>query len=150
MLLTKPGLRSLFRPVFDLNLCDGCGRCAEECSFNEIRLETRGGRKIPVANGRSCGACHRCEYTCPLGAVNIEEKKMALREHGLWQREKIHRIHLQAASGSIALTGMGAETEIPVYWDHLLFNACQVTILPLIPRGNRWRRLLTWGKKRSH
>ncbi len=149
MLLTKPGLRSQFRPVFDLDICNGCGQCAEECSFNEIRMETRGDKKIPVANGRSCGACHRCEYTCPLGAIDIVEKKMALREHGLWQRDKIHRIHLQAASGSVALTGMGAETKVPVYWDHLLFNACQVTNPSIDPQRERMETITWLGKKPS-
>lgn len=147
MLLTKPGLRSLFRPVFDLKVCDGCGQCAEECSFNEIRMEIAGNKKIPVANGRSCGACHRCEYTCPLGAITIREKKMALREHGLWQREQIHRIHLQAASGSVALTGMGAETEVPVYWDRLLFNACQVTNPSIDPQREPMETETFLGRK---
>ena len=42
--ISTPGLRAVFRH-FDLELCDGCGICAEQCSFNEIRLETRRGKK---------------------------------------------------------------------------------------------------------
>lgn len=144
---TSPGLRSIFRPVFNLELCDGCGICAEQCSFNEIRLETREGKKIPVANGRSCGACHRCEYTCPLGAINISENKLAIRPHGLWQSGDVNRLHLQAASGSVALTGLGADTTVPVYWDRLLFNACQVTNPSIDPQREPMETVTYLGRK---
>ena len=145
--ISTPGLRAVFRPVFDLELCDGCGICAEQCSFNEIRLETRRGKKVPVANGRSCGACHRCEYTCPLGAISIMENKLALRPHGLWQSRDVNRLHLQAASGSVALTGMGADTDVPVYWDRLLFNACQVTNPSIDPQREPMETVTCLGRK---
>ncbi|RJX26190.1 MAG: FMN-binding glutamate synthase family protein [Dethiobacter sp.] len=145
--ITLPGLRSVFRPVFDLELCDGCGICAEQCSFNEIRLETRRGKKVPGANGRSCGACHRCEYTCPLGAISIVENKMALRGHGLWQSQDVNRVHLQAASGSVALTGLGADTNVPIYWDRLLFNACQVTNPSIDPQREPMETITYLGRK---
>ncbi len=145
--LTSPGLRSLFRPRFDLEKCDGCGICAEQCSFNEIRMENRGGSVIPAANNRSCGACHRCEYTCPYGAIEIEEKKMALRQHGVWKAGEVHRAHLQAASGSVALTGLGAETNVPLLWDQLLFNACQVTNPSIDPQREPMETVTYLGRK---
>lgn len=147
MPVSLPGLRSMFRPVFNLDLCDGCGICAEQCSFNEIRMETKRGKKVPAANNRSCGACHRCEYTCPNRAINIEENKMAIRSHGLWQPQDVNRIHLQAASGAVALTGLGAGTGIPVYWDRLLFNACQVTNPSIDPQREPMETDTYLGKK---
>ena len=147
--ITSPGLRSSYRPAFSLELCDGCGVCAEQCSFNEIRMEPRGGKTIPVANGRACGACHRCEYTCPQQAITIEEKPIAARAHGVWKSADMHRVQLQAASGSVALTGMGAETDQKKYWDHLLFNACQVTNPSIDPQREPMELRTYLGRKRE-
>ena len=145
--MTTPGLRSYFRPQFDRECCDGCGQCAEECSFNEIRMETRAGKKLPFANGRSCGACHRCELICPRGAIRIAEDKMALRRHGVWQTDAVNRVHLQAASGAVALTGLGADTGVPVYFDRLLFNACQVTNPSIDPQREVMETVTYLGRK---
>ncbi|MEW5921188.1 MAG: glutamate synthase-related protein [Bacillota bacterium] len=145
--VNTPGLRSHFRPLFDREYCDGCGQCAMECSFNEIRMETRAGRKIPVANGRSCGACHRCALTCPRGAVRIVAEGMALRPHGVWQADAVNRVHLQAASGAVALTGLGADTNVPVYFDRLLFNACQVTNPAIDPQRELMETVTYLGRK---
>jgi glutamate synthase domain-containing protein 2 len=145
--LEQPGLRSLFRPVFDHNRCDGCGECVRQCTFNEIRLEPRGDSKLPAANGRSCGACHRCELTCPRDAIYIEERPLALRQHGLWKSSDFTRVHLQAASGAVALTGFGAETDLPAYWDRLVFNACQVTKPSIDPQREPMETITYLGRK---
>ena len=145
--ITTPGLRSQFRPYFDREFCDGCGQCAEECSFNEICMETRAGKKIPIANGRSCGACHRCELTCPRAAIRIKGEPMALRPHGVWQGDVVNRVHLQAASGAVALTGLGADTGVPVYFDRLLFNACQVTNPSIDPQREVMETVTYLGRK---
>ena len=142
-----PGLQSFFRPVFDLERCDGCGICAKQCSFNEIRMEARGDKKIPVANRKACGACHRCEYTCPLDAIEIVEKKMCIRDNGLWKNSDVHRLHLQAKSGSVALTGMGSDSDVKVYWDNLLFNACQVTNPSIDPQREPMEMVTYLGRK---
>ncbi|MEW5785564.1 MAG: glutamate synthase-related protein [Bacillota bacterium] len=145
--IEQPGLRSLFRPLFDLDRCDGCGECALQCTFNEIRMEPRGDKKLPAANGHACGACHRCEVTCPRGAIYIEERPLALRHHGLWKTTDITRIHLQAASGAVALTGFGAETAVPTYWDRLVFNACQVTNPSIDPQREPMETITYLGRK---
>ncbi|MDW7652159.1 MAG: glutamate synthase-related protein [Bacillota bacterium] len=145
--IEQPGLRSLFRPVFDLDLCDGCGECAVQCTFNEIRIEPRKERKIPTAGGRACGACHRCEVMCPRGAIHIEERSVALRSHGVWKQTDMTRVHLQSASGAVALTGFSAETAIPSYWDRLLFNACQVTNPSIDPQREPMETTTYLGRK---
>ncbi len=145
--IPSPGLRSVFRPSFNMELCDGCGECAQQCSFNEIRMETKAGKKLPMANGRSCGACHRCEYTCPRGAITITENNFHLRDHGLWGVNAVHRIHLQSSSGSVALTGLGADTDVPVYFDRLLFNACQVTNPSIDPQREAMETVTYMGQK---
>ena len=144
---TKPGLRSNYRPTFDLALCDGCGQCAEECTFNEIKMVPQGDKKIPKANRMACGACHRCDVMCPRGAIRIVEDPFATRPHGIWTPQHIHRAHLQAASGSVALTGFGAESTIPVLWDKMLFNACQVTNPSIDPQREPMETITYLGRK---
>lgn len=145
--INQPGLRSLFRPVFDLTLCDGCGECAVQCTFNEIRMEPRGEKKVPAASSKSCGACHRCEVMCPRGAIFIEERPLALRSNGIWKQNDVSRVHLQAASGAVALAGLGADTAVPTYWDRLMFNACQVTNPSIDPQREPMETTTYLGRK---
>ncbi len=145
--LDQPGPQSLFKPVFDLDRCDGCGECALQCTFNEIRIEPRGDRKIPTANRRSCGACHRCEVTCPRQAIYIEERPLALRRHGIWKSSDLKRVHQQSASGAVNLTGFGSETDLPSYWDRLVFNACQVTNPSIDPQREPMETITVLGRK---
>ncbi|MDY6854226.1 MAG: glutamate synthase-related protein [Thermodesulfobacteriota bacterium] len=143
----SPGLRSTFRPAFDLELCDGCGQCACECTFNEIKMVPYKEEVVPIANRRACGACHRCEVMCPKGAIQIVEDAFVIRPHGVWSPQHIHRAHLQAASGSVALTGFGAETSVPVFWDKMLFNACQVTNPSIDPQREPMETITYLGRK---
>ncbi len=145
--IDQPGQHSLFQPVFDFELCDGCGECALQCTFNEIRIEPRGDRKVPVANRQSCGACHRCEVTCPRHAIEIVEKPLALRKHGVWKTTDLKRVHQQSSSGAVNLTGFGSETDLPTYWDQLVFNACQVTNPSIDPQREPMETVTTLGRK---
>lgn len=44
-----------------------------------------------------------------------------------WTEAHIRNILKQAESGGMILTGMGSDMPYPIIWDHLLFDACQVT-----------------------
>ncbi len=143
----QPGSRSTYRPVFDLDLCDGCGQCAVECTFNEIKMVPHGNKTIPVANRLACGACHRCDIMCPRQAIRIVEDPLVTRPHGVWSSSHIQRAHLQAASGSVALTGFGAETALPIFWDKILFNACQVTNPSIDPQREPMETITYLGRK---
>lgn len=142
-----PGTRSFFYPHFFRDYCDGCGECAIQCTFNEIRMERKGDDRYPVANLRSCGACHRCAYTCPRQAIEIKERQFNLRPHDLWNNEEVHRIHVQSSSGAVTLTGMGSGKPIPRYFDSLLFNACQVTNPAIDPQREPMETVTYLGKK---
>ena len=117
------GLNSLFKPEFNYELCNGCAQCARECSFNEIKIILKNGEKLPAANQSSCGACHRCELTCPKRAITIVDRPFPLRANKLWDYKSVNRVHLQAASGAVILTGMGADNDLPNYFDRITFNA---------------------------
>jgi glutamate synthase domain-containing protein 2 len=110
-------------------------------------MEPRGEKKIPAASGLACGACHRCEATCHRGAIYVAERPLGLRPHGVWKQADLTRVHLQAASGAVALTGFGADTPVPVYWDRLLFNACQVTNPSIDPQREPMETVTHLGRK---
>ena len=122
------------RPHFDLDLClfgEGCAECAKQCSWGEIRLEpVRVGEEIkhrPVANWKACGACYRCVKYCPAGAIHIEQVPME-PTHRYWTSVFTTRVWRQAGdTGGVLLTGSGADGPQTRYFDHLMFDACQVT-----------------------
>jgi len=84
---------------------------------------------------------------CPRGAIRIVEDPFVTRPHGIWTPQHINRAHLQASTGSVALTGFGAETNLPVLWDKLLFNACQVTNPSIDPQREPMETITCLGRK---
>src|SRR3989338_2594590 len=44
-----------------------------------------------------------------------------------WTSDVISDIKKQAETGSVLIAGMGTDKAYPVYWDHILLDACQVT-----------------------
>jgi len=128
-----------FVPVFDLARCTRCGLCAKACSWGEIRLvveSVKDGKPvtIPVANRSSCGACHYCEKQCPEEAISIVETPF-VSSHAYWRKHQknIWRQADPAEPGHVLLMSSGADSEAISYFDHLHFDACQVTNPPIDP-----------------
>lgn len=124
-----------FHPEFDLERCDyrnGCTICAHECSFGEIGVKPVKGPdgtvlNRPWANLSSCGACQRCVKMCPRNAIHIECVPMHT-SHAYWTPEYVNAIWRQSGSrGGILLVGNGATGPQKRYFDHMMFDACQVT-----------------------
>ncbi|HON77254.1 MAG TPA: glutamate synthase-related protein [Spirochaetota bacterium] len=124
-----------FHPEFDLERCDyesGCDICARECSFGEISRKPVKGKDgnvyyRPWANLTSCGACQRCVKMCPGDAIHITRSTMHTG-HNYWTDEYVNSIWKQAGSeGGVLLVGNGSTGPQRRYFDHLLFDACQVT-----------------------
>lgn len=124
-----------FHPVFDMERCDcgnGCSICAHECSFGEISLRPVKGRdgiviNRPWANMSSCGSCQRCVKMCPHNAITIVKQPMHTG-HNYWTHEYTSNIWRQAQEkGGVLLVGNGATGPQKRYFDHLMFDACQVT-----------------------
>jgi len=64
---------------------------------------------------------------CPRDSITIEEKPVDYRSHPLWTRESREAIYNQARTGRIVLAGMGNASDLPIIFDRLLLDACQVT-----------------------
>jgi glutamate synthase domain-containing protein 2 len=128
-----------YMPVFDLARCTRCGVCAAACTWGEIRLVPErmdNGRvlSVPVANRSSCGACHYCERQCPEEAIAIVETPFA-STHNYWRRdqENMWRQVDPNHPGHVLLVSTGADSDQISYFDHLMFDACQVTNPPIDP-----------------
>ncbi|HNR87947.1 MAG TPA: glutamate synthase-related protein [Spirochaetota bacterium] len=124
-----------FYPEFDMERCDcanGCTICSRECSFGEIsQRPVRGADgKVyyrPWANKAACGACQRCAKMCPHGAITIRRAPMHT-SHDYWTTDYVNNIWKQSGNeGGVLLVGNGATGPQRRYFDHLMFDACQVT-----------------------
>ncbi len=55
----------------DKEKCVGCGRCADECPGDVIRMDPEG--KLPYNKYKNdCWYCGVCEQECPVGAAKME------------------------------------------------------------------------------
>lgn len=63
-------LRSLIARV-DSNLCIGCGRCEEVCSYRAITYNFKKNKPIVAeVDHNSCASCSACVSVCPTGAIS--------------------------------------------------------------------------------
>lgn len=104
------------------NHCVQCKKCVKECSFGALTFTDR-----IVANHGACVACHRCVCSCPVEAITVVKNPMAYRENTYWTPDHMRNIYKQANSGGKLLTSCGCDRPYPVFWDHILLDACQVT-----------------------
>jgi formate hydrogenlyase subunit 6/NADH:ubiquinone oxidoreductase subunit I len=68
----KPELSDNFRgePVFDFDLCIGCGLCSRDCPTKAIEMVQGDGKKrLPQLNLSKCVFCYQCAETCPKKAI---------------------------------------------------------------------------------
>jgi len=126
-------------PVFDYTRCTRCGLCAAACTWGEIRLvpeRVENGKPVnkPVANLSSCGGCHYCERQCPEEAIIIREIPF-VSSHRYWRgdQKNLWRQADPSSPGHVLLISTGADSELISYFDHLMFDACQVTNPPIDP-----------------
>jgi len=106
----------------DQEICRKCRRCVLNCSFGAISFQER----VTLENEK-CVACQRCAAFCPEGAITILKNPLAFKENYNWSEEIRKNIWRQAESGGMLLVGMGNPKPYPIYWDHMLIDACQVT-----------------------
>lgn len=59
-------------PVFDLEKCVSCGKCADVCAFNAIAFI----RKRPKLMGGICHSCGGCVLACGEGAISEGEREI--------------------------------------------------------------------------
>lgn len=117
--------QSEFEIERDKNKCISCQVCVRQCS-NDVHEYDSDGDTI-YSDDIKCVGCHRCESLCPTGALKIKDREAQFRTNYNWTTAHLKNIYKQADSGGVLLTGMGCDKPYTVYWDHILFNASQVT-----------------------
>ncbi|MFA5646278.1 MAG: ATP-binding protein [Candidatus Ratteibacteria bacterium] len=60
------------KPRVDLELCDGCGKCAEACHYQAIAVVKK---KVLIFN-ELCHSCGVCTYVCPQKAISEHPEKI--------------------------------------------------------------------------
>ncbi len=62
------------RVLLDEAICNGCGRCAEICPVDVLRMNTDGKLAI-VAYPDDCSGCHFCVQECPVHCIEIDDRR---------------------------------------------------------------------------
>ena len=114
-----------FRIVRDHDRCIACQVCVRQCA-NDIHAYDVDDDWVFSDESR-CVACHRCVTLCPTHALTIRRTALDFRANANWTAERITSIYKQAQTGGILLTGMGCDSPYPIYFDHMVLNASQVT-----------------------
>lgn len=80
-------------PTVDDSLCLGCGRCADACPYDVIRMAMApDGLCLAVIDGQACRSCGTCVGACPVQAV----------DQPLWDRDSLARA-ASVRGGHVAL-----------------------------------------------
>lgn len=115
----------------DESRCTHCHLCERQCSYG-VHVWDEKTKRI-LRNSHLCVGCHRCAAMCPQQCLNIRLNDPGYRPNALWTPQIIRNIVRQAESGGVLLSGSGSPTPKPIYWDHLLLDASQVTNPPIDP-----------------
>lgn len=69
----KKQLRNLAgsRPVLLPEGCISCGRCAQVCPPQSLKMKEVKGKKIPVFDLDNCIRCYCCQEHCPKGTIEV-------------------------------------------------------------------------------
>lgn len=114
-----------FVVVRDDEKCVVCQTCVRMCANDVYAYDPE--TDSVVFDSSKCAGCHFCEGICPSGALTIKRNPSEFRGNANWSTEVIKNITRQAETGGVLLTGMGCDKPYPIYWDHILLNASQVT-----------------------
>ena len=143
--------RWLVQPEFqverDPDRCIQCEVCVRQCA-NDVH-EFDADDRCVYSDNTNCVGCHRCATLCPTNALTIRRTQMQFTDHGNWSASALRNIYRQAEDGGVLLAGMGNDAHLPVYWDHMLLNASQVTNPSIDPLREPMELLTYLGRKPS-
>ena len=105
--------------------CIRCEVCVRQCGFEGHTYYPEDDEV--ESEDEKCVGCHRCVSLCPTGALTIKQNPLDFRGNANWTPNMIKNLYKQCETGGVLLTGMGNDRPYPIYWDHILLNASQVT-----------------------
>lgn len=136
-----------FKIIRDKDRCIQCGVCSQQCSLKVHSMDDES--QLMFAEDARCVNCHRCVNMCPTQALTITQNPLQYRDNSNWSSKYIKFIAEQSQTGGVLLTGMGADTNIPILWDNLMLNASQVTNPSIDPLREPMELRTILGKKPS-
>lgn len=114
-----------YRVFRDREECTHCGLCVKSCA-NQVHSFVEDGRRMR-ADHEKCVNCQRCVVMCPVSALAITNWPQVDSGSRNWTMGYMQDIAKQSQTGGVLLSSMGNPEPYPIYWDHLLLNASQVT-----------------------
>lgn len=126
MVTVKDRMLPRFKVAIDYERCIKCGRCSTNCTYDAIVFNKDEDKPV-VKSTDSCVSCQRCVAFCPEDAISIVPYPVTFAPHGTWTPYHIRGIMEQARTGSVLISGMGNDRPLPMVFDNLVWDACQVT-----------------------
>lgn len=105
--------------------CIRCKVCVRQCAY-EVHSYIAADDALAEDNS-NCIGCRRCSAFCPTGAITIKLNEENFKRNESWSGAHIRNLYAQSYTGGMLLAAMGNPARYPVYWDHLLLDASQVT-----------------------
>ena len=141
----KTYLPAKFEVIRDPERCIQCQVCVNQCTFDTHYYDSEDDEVRSCSE--NCVGCHRCVTFCPTQALTVSHRPLDYRKNANWTPEAIEDIFKQAEEGAMLLTGMGNDKDYPIYWDHLLLNASQVTNPSIDPLREPMELVTYLGRK---
>ncbi|MBI5418709.1 MAG: IMP dehydrogenase [Deltaproteobacteria bacterium] len=115
----------------DQERCIQCQVCVNQCPYGANIY--RAAADIVDSRHENCTGCRRCEAMCPTDCITVRRYPGQFREHGNWTERQVKNLYKQARTGGVLLSSTGAEVDLPIYFDRIVLDACQVTNPPIDP-----------------
>ncbi len=125
--------------------CIRCKVCIRQCAY-EVHDYEAAADTLTEDNTR-CIGCRRCSALCPTGAITIRSNEEVFKRNESWSNGHIRNLYAQADTGGILLAAMGNPAKYPIYWDHMLLDASQVTNPSIDPLREPMELRTYLGKK---
>jgi glutamate synthase domain-containing protein 2 len=125
--------------------CIRCKVCVRQCSYSVHRYIAEA--DCLSEDSGLCIGCRRCSALCPTGAITIKTNEEAFKANASWSTAHIRNLYAQADTGGILLAAMGNPAKYPIYWDHMLLDASQVTNPSIDPLREPMELRTYLGKK---
>ncbi|ABB31987.1 NADPH-dependent glutamate synthase, iron-sulfur cluster-binding and FMN-binding subunit [Geobacter metallireducens GS-15] len=125
--------------------CIRCKVCVRQCAYEVHAYEAKA--DALTEDNTLCIGCRRCSALCPTGAITIRSNEEVFKRNESWSNAHIRNLYAQADTGGILLAAMGNPAKYPIYWDHMLLDASQVTNPSIDPLREPMELRTYLGKK---
>ncbi|GLI39078.1 IMP dehydrogenase [Geobacter hydrogenophilus] len=146
-MLYKSVTESFNEFIIDRNdaTCIRCKVCVRQCAYEVHAYEATA--DALTEDNTLCIGCRRCSALCPTGAITIRSNEEVFKRNESWSNAHIRNLYAQADTGGILLAAMGNPAKYPIYWDHMLLDASQVTNPSIDPLREPMELRTYLGKK---